>query len=159
MNYMFYTARQKKFGSAILAAAALSLAACGGEPTLDNVEADVSTPTEQADVPAGAEVGEGSSDVSDLIGETVTVSTEITEVISPNIFTVYDIESLRGAELLAITNFPIPEVGTNIEVTGEILDLDEAAIKAAYDVELAPEVAEAYAGRPYLSVQALEAVD
>ena len=156
---MVYKIRQKKFGFAILAAAALSLAACGAEPTLDDVEADVSTPTEQADVPADAEVGEGSSDVSDLIGETVTVSTKVTEVISPNVFTLYDVESLRGEEVLAITSFPVPEAGTNIEVTGEISELDEAAIKAAYNVELEPAVAEAYAGRPYLAVQALEAVD
>ena len=156
---MFYKVRQKKFGFAILAAAALSLAACAAEPTLDDVEADVSTPAEQADVPADAEVGEGSSDASDLIGETVTVSTKVTEVISPNIFTLYDVESLRGEEVLAITSLPVPEAGTNTEVTGEISELDEAAIKAAYDVELEPEVAEAYAGRPYLAVQALEAVD
>lgn len=156
---MFYIAKQKKFGFAILAAAALSLTACEAEPTLDDVEADVSTPTEQADVPDSAEVDEGSSDATELIGETVTVSTEVTEIVSPNIFTVYDVESLRGEELLAITDIPIPEAGTNIEVTGEILDLDEAAIKAAYSVELEPEVAEAYAGRPYLAVQAIEVVD
>ncbi|MGB3294246.1 MAG: hypothetical protein WBB01_14760 [Phormidesmis sp.] len=156
---MFSTIGQKKFGFAILAAAALSLTACEAEPMLDNVEADVPTPTEQSDVPEGAEVGEGASDASDLIGETVTVSTKVTEVISPNIFTLYDVESLRGEEVLAITSFPVPEAGTNIEVTGEILELDEAAIKAAYNVELEPEVAEAYAGKPYLAVQALEAVD
>ena len=156
---MSRTIGQRKLGFAILAAAAVSLTACESEPTLDNVEADVSTPTEQANVPDSAEVGEGASNANDLIGETVTVSTEVTEVISPNIFTIYDLESLRGEEILAITSFPIPDAGTNIEVTGEISELDEAAIKAAYNVELAPEVAEAYAGRPYLAVQAIEAVD
>lgn len=149
----------RKLGFAVLAAAFLTLSACNSETTLDEVEADAPVPTEQTDVPESAEVGAGSSAAAELIGETVTVSTEVTEVISPNIFTVYDVESLRGEEILAITNLSIPEAGSNIEVTGEILELDEAAIKEAYNVEIDADVAEAYAGRPYLAVQALEAVD
>lgn len=147
----------KKASVSAMILSVLFLGACG--PTLEEVEADVPTPTDQAAVPEGAEAGGVYSDASDLIGETVTVSTKVTEVISPNIFTLYDIESLRGEEILAITNFPVPEAGTNIEVTGKISELDEAAIKAAYNVEIKPEVAEAYAGRPYLAVDALEAVD
>jgi len=83
----------------------------------------------------------------------------VTETISPNLFTVYDIESLQGQELLAVTDLPIPEMGTNIEVTGDILEMDEAAIQEAYNVVLEPEVVEAYAGKPYLAVKAIEAVD
>jgi len=146
-------------GTATLSLLALSLAAC--EPELTEVEADVPIPEEQAGVPEDAEVGgdDATADVSDLMGETVTVSTKITEVLSPNLFTVYDIESLRGEEMLAITNIAIPEVGTNVEVTGEIMELDETTIKTAYDVTLEPDVAEAYADRPYLAVKGLEAVD
>lgn len=138
----------------LLSAAALT--AC--EPTLEEVDADAPVPTDQAAVPESAEVG-GGSDINALIGETVTVSTKVTEVLSPNLFTVYDVESLRGEEILAITDIAIPESGTNIEVTGEITELDEAAIQSAYNVTLEPEVVEAYTGKPYLAVQALEAVD
>lgn len=162
-NQLHYGSGKKRLGLmgrvAILATAVVSLAACEPEPTLEEGEADVPVPTEQAAVPEGAEVGEGTSDANELIGETVTISTKVTEVVAPNIFTIYDVESLRGEEILAITDIDVPGVGTNIEVTGEILELDEAAIKAAYDVELEPAVVEAYAGRPYLAVQALEAVD
>lgn len=130
---------------------------CG--PELDSVDADAPVPTEQADVPDDAEVTNGDADVSELIGETVTVSTEITEKISDNLFTIYDVESLRGEEMLAITDLPVPDAGTNIEVTGEVMELDEAAIQEAYSVTLEPEVVEAYTGKPYLAVQALEEVD
>ena len=141
----------------VLSGTTLFMAACG--PQLDDVEADAPVPEEQADVPASAEVGSGSGDLTELVGETVTVSTKVTEVLSPNLFTVYDVESLRGEEVLAITDIAIPEPGTNIEVTGEIMELDEAAIKSAYDVELEPDVVEAYAEKPYLAVQAIEQVD
>lgn len=144
---------------ALLLTATVALVACEPEATLEDVEADVATPTEQAAVPEDAEVGNGTSEASELIGETVTISTKVTEVLSPNIFTIYDIESLRGEEILAITDIDVPEAGTNIEVTGEILELDEADIQSAYAVTLDPAVAEAYADRPYLAVQALEAVD
>lgn len=150
--------RVAKFGgAALLSVSTLALAACS--PTLEEVDADVLVPTEQSAVPADAEAGGTSSDANDLIGETVTVSTKVTEVLSPNLFTVYDVESLRGEEMLAITDMSIPEPGSNIEVTGEVMEMDEAAVKSAYNVTLAPSVIEAYTGRPYLAVQALEAVD
>lgn len=135
----------------------LPLVACG--PTLEDVEADVPIPTEQVAVPEDAEAGGEYSAANELIGETITVSTKVTEVLTPNLFTVYDVESLRGEEILAITDIPIPEPGSNIEVTGDVMELDEAAIKSAYDVTLEPEVLEAYTGRPYLAVAAIEAVD
>ena len=152
--------RTTKLGNRVaIAAVLLFLAACQPEQGLDDVDADAPVPTEQADVPASAEVTNGEADVSELIGETVTVSTEITEIVGDNLFTVYDIESLRGEEMLAITSLPIPTVGSNVEVTGEIMELNEAAIKAAYGVTLEPAVVEAYTGRPYLAVEAIEAVD
>ena len=146
-----------RLSSIAVASILLFTVSCG--PELDSVDADAPVPTEQADVPDDAEVTNGDADVSELIGETVTVSTEITEKISDNLFTIYDVESLRGEEMLAITDLPVPDAGTNIEVTGEVMELDEAAIQEAYSVTLEPEVVEAYTGKPYLAVQALEEVD
>ena len=146
-----------RFGGAIaLSLLSLSLASC--EPAVDNVDADVDTPSDQAAVPEGAEVGSG-IDVSELIGETVTLSTKVTEVLSPNLFTVYDVESMRGEEVLAVTDLPVPEVGTNIELTGDVVEMDEAAIKEAYNITLEPDVVEAYTGKPYIAVKAMEPVD
>ena len=151
--------RMTKLGGGAAIASVLLLSACGSEAGLDDVDADAPVPTEQTDVPSSAEVTNNGADVSDLIGETVTVSTEITEVISDNLFTVYDIESLRGQEMLAITDLPIPDMGTNVEVTGDVMELDEAAIESAYGVTLEPAVVEAYTGKPYLAVKAIESVD
>lgn len=144
-------------GITLLSISTLALAAC--EPTPEEVEVDAPVPTEQSAVPEDAEAGGADSDVNDLIGETVTVSTKVTERLTPNLFTVYDVESLRGEEILAITDLPIPESGSNIEVTGEVMEIDEAAIKSAYNVTLDPEVLEAYTGKPYLAVKAIEIVD
>lgn len=153
--------RAARFGGiAILLLTIPLVVACEPEAGLDSVDAEAPVPTEQADVPEEAEIGEGTEgELSGLIGETVTVSTEITEKISDNLFSIYDVESLRGEEVLAVTNLPIPETGTNIEVTGVIMELDQEAIQSAYAITLDPEVVEAYTGKPYLNVEALEPVD
>lgn len=152
-------AAQKVRASAlfILSLTAFSTVACS--PDLQGVDADAPVPTDQTTIPEDSEVGGTDSNANDLIGETITVSTKVTEVISPNLFTIYDVESLRGEEILAITDIAIPSPGTNIEVTGEISEIDEAAIESAYGVTLTPELIEAYTGRPYLAVKALEPVD
>lgn len=147
-----------KIGGAIaFSFLSFSLVAC--QPELDNVDAEVETPTDQSAVPEGAEVGGGTIDISELVGETVTVSTKVTEVLSPNLFTVFDAESMRGEEVLAVTNLPAPEVGTNVELTGDVEELDVAAVDQAYNIEVDPALVEAYTGKPYIAVQAIEAVD
>ncbi|MGF1512374.1 MAG: hypothetical protein ACFB5Z_01570 [Elainellaceae cyanobacterium] len=128
--------------------------------TFSGLDTEVPLPKEQVNVPEEVEVGGGIvSAAADLLGETITVSTKVTEIVSPNLFTIYDIESLRGEETLAITSLEIPEVGTNIEVTGKVEELDEATIRAAYSIELEPDVVDVYVGRPYVAVQAIEVVD
>jgi hypothetical protein len=97
--------------------------------------------------------------LAELVGETVTVSTEVTETLSPNLFTVYDVESFRGEEVLAVTDLPMPTVGDNIEVTGEIMELDVAVIEVDYGITLDPDLVALYEGQPYLAVAAIEAVD
>lgn len=143
-------------GAIALSLMSLSLVAC--EPAVDDVSADVETPEDQAAVPADAEVGSG-IDVSELMGETVTISTKVTEVLSPNLFTVFDEESMRGEEVLAVTDLPTPEVGQNVELTGDVMEMDEAAVNEAYNVTLEPDVVAAYTGKPYIAVRALEPVD
>ena len=150
-----------KIGGAIAIALSLSLAACNSEPNLEDVNADVDTPTEQSAVPADAEVGgdNATEDLGSLIGQTVTISTKVTEVLSPNLFTAFDEESMRGEEILIVTDLPAPEVGDNVEVTGEVMELDAAAVDEAYSITLEPEVVEAYTGKPYIAAKGLEPVD
>ena len=156
LNSSVLTKTARAGGAIALSLMSLSLVACA--PAVDEVDADVATPTDQAAVPEDAEVGSG-VDVSELIGETVTISTKVTEVLSPNLFTVFDEESMRGEEILAVTDLPAPEVGQNIELTGDVMEMDEMAVKEAYNVTLEADVVEAYTGKPYIAVKAMEAVD
>lgn len=156
LNGSVFAKTARAGGAIALSLMSLSLVACA--PAVDEVDADVATPTDQAAVPEDAEVGSG-VDVSELIGETVTISTKVTEVLSPNLFTVFDEESMRGEEILAVTDLPAPEVGQNIELTGDVMEMDEMAVKEAYNVTLEADVVEAYTGKPYIAVKAMEAVD
>ena len=150
-----------KVGGAFALALSFSLTACNSEPDLTSVDADVDVPEEQAGVPADAEVGgdNAANDLGTLIGQTVTISTKVTEVLSPNLFTAFDEESMRGEEVLIVTNLATPAVDDNVEVTGEVMTFDAAAIDAAYGVTLEPDVVEAYTGKPYIAAQAIEPVD
>ena len=104
MIQQFVLRRIKRTASVLaLSAIAFSTVACSGG--LEDSNADVPVPEDQAAVPAEAEVGGGDADVGELIGETVTVSTKVTEVLSPNLFTIYDLESLRGEKDLVAVFF------------------------------------------------------
>lgn len=153
--------RFSKIGGALVVSLALSLTACGSEPALDDVNADVDVPEDQAAVPDDAEVGgsDAADELGSLIGETVTISTKVTEVLSPNLFTAFDEESMRGEEVLVVTDILEPAVGDNVEVTGEVMTFDAETIDGAYLAELEPEVVEAYTGKPYIAAQGIEAVD
>lgn len=150
-----------KLGGAIALSLSLALTACDAAPELDNVDADVDVPTDQAAVPSDAEVGGANAvdDLGSLIGQTVTISTKVAEVISPNMFTAFDEESMRGEEILILTETATLAVDDNVEVTGEVMTFDEAAINKAYNVTLEPNVVEAYTGKPYIAAKAMEPVD
>lgn len=151
-----------KLAGALLLGLAVSLTACDPDTGITDAEAEVDVPSDQAAVPEGTEAASGavtSDGVSNLVGQTVTVSTKVTEVLSPNLFTVYDNESMQGQEILAATDLPVPAVGDNVELTGDVMEMDPAAIKSAYNIDVDPNVVEAYTGKPYIAVKALEPVD
>lgn len=144
--------------TAALSVLSLSLVAC--EPAVQDVDTSAEVPTDQAAVPDDAEAGDGDDpDIAGLVGETVTISTKVTEVLSPNLFTAFDEESMRGEEVLIATDLPVPEVGQNIEVTGDVEEMTDTAVQEAYSVEVDPALIQAYVGKPYIAARALEAVD
>ncbi|MGB3300383.1 MAG: hypothetical protein WBA76_19140 [Phormidesmis sp.] len=165
--------RMAKIGGAVaFSLFTLSLTACQPEVTESNTEADI--PSDQTAVPPSAEVDTGANagtattdaikadadtDLSTLMGQSVTVSTKVTEDLSPNLFTVYDKESMRGEEVLVFTESTPPAVGTNIELTGIVEKMDPATIKSAYNVDIDPKLVQAYEGKPYIAAQAMEPVD
>lgn len=96
---------------------------------------------------------------AELIGETVTVSTKVKEIVGPKAFIAYDKESLRGQEILVVSDKEAPPVGTNIEVTGDIKTFDAAVIKRDYDLDFNPDIVKLYTSKPYLAAKAMEKVD
>lgn len=96
---------------------------------------------------------------AELIGETVTVSTKVKEIVGPKAFIVTDKESLRGQDVLVVSSQDAPPVGTNIEVTGDIKTFDAAVIKKDYDLDFAPDLVKVYENKPYLAAKAMEKVD
>lgn len=166
----------KTNGAIAIAFLALVLPACDTNDTIGEVE-----PTEQApgatntgdtattEVPGttGAAVPDATDSIpesaglpnAELVGETVTVSTKVKEIVGPKAFIVYDKESLRGQEILVVSNEDAPAVGTNIEVTGDIATFDAAVIKRDYDLDFAPDLVKVYENKPYLAAKAMEKVD
>lgn len=96
---------------------------------------------------------------AELVGETVTVSTKVKEIVGPKAFVVNDKESLRGQDVLVVSSQDAPAVGTNIEVTGEIGTFDAAVIKKDYDLDFDPDIVKVYTNKPYLAAKAIEKVD
>ncbi|HAZ46945.1 MAG TPA: hypothetical protein DDW76_26095 [Cyanobacteria bacterium UBA11369] len=130
-------------------------------------EAPVATPatpaaTPQANLPTGSAPAAPTPAAlpnAELVGENVTVSTKVQKVIAPNIFTVYDKESLRGQEVLVVSKDPAPAVGTNIELTGIVRAFNVVEIERDYSLDLTPEIETQYASKPYIAAKAIEKVD
>jgi hypothetical protein len=127
-------------------------------------EAPVATPaaTPRANLPTGSAPAAPTPAAlpnAELIGENVTVSTKVQKVIAPNIFTVYDKESLRGQEVLVVSKDPAPAVGTNIELTGIVRAFNVVEIERDYSLDLTPEIETQYASKPYVAAKAIEKVD
>ncbi|MCU0548216.1 MAG: hypothetical protein MUC48_02600 [Leptolyngbya sp. Prado105] len=97
--------------------------------------------------------------LGELVGQTVTVSTKVQRVITPNLFTVYDTESLRGQTVLVTTKDSAPPVNTNIEMTGVIRNLVVADVEKEYSIDITPEIEQQYANQPYVAAAAIERVN
>ena len=122
---------------------------------------DTNVPPTGANVPDSTDGIPASAGLpnAELVGETVTVSTKVKEIVGPKAFVVYDKESLRGQDVLVVSDKDAPPVGTNIEVTGVIGTFDAALIKRDYGFDLNPEIVKVYTNKPYLGAKAIEKVD
>ncbi|MBV6627807.1 MAG: NfeD family protein [Rivularia sp. (in: Bacteria)] len=161
----------KANGAIALAFFALILPACDANDTIGEVKpTEESTATNTGDTTTGGATANLPDDTdgrpasaglpnAELIGETVTVSTKVKEIVGPKAFIVYDKESLRGQEMLVVSDKDAPPVGTNIEVTGVVGTFDAAVIKRDYDLDFTPDLVKVYENRPYLAAKAMEKVD
>lgn len=93
--------------------------------------------------------GEVAEEPSQFIGKTVTVSSKVDKVISPNAFTLDDKELIGGKELMVVgaltAGNPIVE-GETIQVTGLVRKLVIAEIEREFDLDLQPELEVEYEG-------------
>ncbi|MBD1805391.1 hypothetical protein H6F98_08005 [Microcoleus sp. FACHB-SPT15] len=98
---------------------------------------------------------------ANLIGESVTVSTKVIRIISPEAFVVQDKESLGGQEVLVVTNYnsPAVAVGKNIELTGIVRQLVVVDVEKEYGFDLEPGVEAEFKDKPIITAKAIEEVD
>ncbi|BAZ09021.1 hypothetical protein NIES4071_08270 [Calothrix sp. NIES-4071] len=128
------------------------------KPTVTPTVVIIATPTATPTVTVTATPKAGLPNAK-LIGENVTVSTKVQRVITPNLFTVYDKESLGGQEVLVVSKQQAPPVGTNIELTGVVRNFVVADVNKNYNLNLSPTTVQAYVNKPYVDAKAIEKVD
>ena len=105
--------------------------------------------------------GEIAEEPSLFMGKTVTVSSKVDKVISPNAFTLDDKELIGGKELLVVgaipSGDPIHE-GETVLVTGPVRKFITAEIERDFDFDLQPEVEVEYEGRPVVIAKSTKIV-
>jgi hypothetical protein len=165
----------KANGAIAIASLALFVGACDTtndtigtvEPVEDTPGATATGTVETGTPPRGDNVPDATDNIpesaglpnAELVGENVTVSTKVTEIVGPKAFVAYDKESLRGQPILVVSDQDAPPVGTNVEVSGVIGTFDAAVIKRDYDLDFNPDIVQLYTNKPYLAAKAIEKVD
>jgi hypothetical protein len=96
-----------------------------------------------------------------FMGKTVTASSKVDKVISPNAFTLDDKELIGGKELLVVgaipSSDPIHE-GETVLVTGPVRKFITAEIERDFDFDLQPELEVEYEGRAVVIAQSIQMV-
>lgn len=107
------------------------------------------------------EPGEIAEEPSLFMGKTVTVSSKVDKVISPNAFTLDDKELIGGKELLVVgaipSGDPIHE-GETVLVTGPVRKFITAEIERDFDFDLQPELEVEYEASPVVIAQSIKIV-
>jgi hypothetical protein len=147
-----------KGGVFALALMAVVLPGCNNRLEANN------RPTAQQPVAQQQDNNVTTEDVSEntqaLIGKTVTIRSEPLQEIGTNAFTVND-EEFFGSEPIVVVNssgepFTFPEDdGTEVQVTGEVLNLVVADLNREYDLDLEPDLYADYENRPAIIAQSI----
>jgi hypothetical protein len=94
-----------------------------------------------------------------LIGQKVTVRSEVVRQVSPSAFTISDEQFLGSGEILVVNAtgepFTFPPQGIEIQTTGEVRQFDIGSVTQEFDLELQPEAYEGYENQPVIIAQSL----
>lgn len=166
------TSRTRRLAGVLVAAGIGTgvLAGCGGTAGPET-GVSVDEIQEEAEAGAGTGVGEGvgadvdadavaEDDVNRYLGQRVTVSAEVNEVLSPNSFTIAGTAGSGGAgELLIIANDPgvLVEEENAAAVTGTVRQaFDLAAVESEFGVDYDDTLYDDYDGRPYIVAESID---
>lgn len=166
------TSRTRRLAGVLVAAGIGTgvLAGCGGTAGPET-GVSVDEIQEEAEAGAGAGVNEGvgadvdadavaEDDVNRYLGQRVTVSAEVNEVLSPNSFTIAGTAGSGGAgELLIISNDPgvLVEEENAAAVTGTVRQaFDLAAVESEFGVDYDDTLYGDYDGQPYIVAESID---
>jgi hypothetical protein len=131
-----------------LALSALLLPACTNDPNAGGPAAESNVTAEKV-----------ADQTNELIGETVTVRSDVVEKIGPSTFTVTD-EEFFGRDTILVVNasgtpFIFPPAEAEVQVTGTVAKFVVADINREYGLGLQPDVYAEYEGKPAIIAQSL----
>lgn len=143
--------RSKGVFGLLLAASVVVTAACAETPP------ETSTPEEAAENVTTEELSEGTEG---LIGEEVSIRTEVSELVGESAFLLQDDQFFGGEDILVINASEEPFFlaegdETEVQVTGEVQQLVIADFETEYGFDLDPEVYADYEDRPVIIARSI----
>lgn len=130
------------------------LAGCGGDTAGPETGASVG---EIQNDQAPAEAAE--NDVMSFVGQTVTVSAEVNEIIAPDAFTIAGDGFFGGEPLLIVSppGGPAVQEGSPVQVTGTVRQaFDLPAVEQEFGFDLDDNLFGAYSGEPYIAASNID---
>jgi hypothetical protein len=135
------------------------IAACDSLPdNASNPQQDLTDNNEAAEVQTVTSLEEVAEEGNELIGQTVTISGEVEEILSPSALILEDNEDLFFEDqvlVLSVDNLQnelVLQEGENAQITGEVIQLVVAEFEKDYDLtwdlELKRQLEAEYEGKP-----------
>lgn len=163
------TSRTRRLAGAVVAAGIGTgvLVGCGGTAgpetgaSVDEIqeEAEAVDPGVGMEPDVGADAGTA-DDVNRYVGQQVTVSAEVNEIVSPSAFTIAGTAGSGGAdELLIVANQPgtLVEEESVVAVTGTVREgFDIAAVEAEYGFDDDDALYSTFAGQLYIVADSID---
>lgn len=102
---------------------------------------------------------EVAEDTDELLGQTVTIRSNVLESVEPFTFTVADQEFFGGEDIIVVNAsgevFELPEDDTEVQITGEVAEFVVADIESNYGLDLDPDLYVEYTDKPALIAESL----